>query len=95
YTLTLRWVPGHEDVEGNEYADIEAKAAAAGASSPRRSLPTILSDGLPRSASAIRQEHHATLNRRWTNAWKASPRYARYTRLDPSMPSNRFLKLID
>jgi len=27
-TLTLRWVPGHADVEGNEIADIRAKAAA-------------------------------------------------------------------
>ncbi|KAI0046409.1 hypothetical protein FA95DRAFT_1454963, partial [Auriscalpium vulgare] len=56
FTLTLRWVPGHEDLEGNELADVEAKAAAAGASSARRRLPEILRDGLPRSASAIRQE---------------------------------------
>lgn len=28
--LTLRWVPGHEEIEGNEQADADAKLAASG-----------------------------------------------------------------
>ena len=32
--MTLRWVPGHMEIQGNELADREAKRAAAGASGP-------------------------------------------------------------
>ncbi|OAX36338.1 hypothetical protein K503DRAFT_695325, partial [Rhizopogon vinicolor AM-OR11-026] len=34
------------------------------------------------------------LNKRWLNQWKQSPRYARSIVIDPSMPSNKFIKLI-
>ena len=42
--VTVRWIAGHEDVEGNEVADREAKLAAKGEaeSSPRNNLPASL-----------------------------------------------------
>ena len=38
--LTLRWVPGHQDIQGNQQADAEAKLAALGESSSIRGFLT-------------------------------------------------------
>ncbi|OCH84476.1 hypothetical protein OBBRIDRAFT_713417, partial [Obba rivulosa] len=40
--LTLRWVPGHEGIHGNEMADREAKKAAEKKSSDPSRLPRLL-----------------------------------------------------
>ena len=54
--LTLRWIPGHRDLEGNERADQEAKRAARAESSPPDSLPRYLTRcPLPASLSKVRQ----------------------------------------
>ncbi|KAF8992859.1 hypothetical protein BDQ17DRAFT_1253463, partial [Cyathus striatus] len=55
HDITLRWISGHSNVTGNEVADMEAKKAAAGSSSPLLSLPPILHQqrGLPVSLAAI------------------------------------------
>lgn len=93
----LRWIPGHKGVEGNELADTAAKEAAKGEryTSPKERLPSYLqNEKLPDSISAIKQWHQAELNERWSNLWKESPRYTRTSTIDPSMPSNRFIKLV-
>jgi len=65
----------------NERADKLAKAAALGPSSPQNHLPKFLqTKPLPHSI---------------TRRWKASPRFSLIRTIDKSLPSNKFLKLID
>jgi ribonuclease HI len=97
FDLTVRWIPGHKGVKGNELADEAAKEAATGENetSTKKRLPQYLQDEpLPNSVSALRQWHQAALSTRWSDEWKLSPRYARAKVIDHTMPSNKFLKLI-
>lgn len=91
--ITLRWVPGHMDVEGNELADQHAKDAATGRSSDKTSLPKYLRKTLPRSAAKAKQMMKAQAKREAEEAWKKSPRYAKLNTIDNTLPSAKFLQL--
>jgi ribonuclease HI/endonuclease/exonuclease/phosphatase family metal-dependent hydrolase len=90
--LEVRWISSHSEVKGNEEADRLAKAAAQGRSSRAVDLPHLLRSPLPVSASAIKQEFSAKLNRLWSKVWDESPRKDRFLRLDPDFPFVRFRK---
>jgi hypothetical protein len=90
--LLIRWTPGHIDIEGNEEADKEAKAAAKHGSSPNQKLPSQLRKTLPRSKSAVQQAFHAKLKRAAAKVWQKSPRYERMKRIDAALPSDKFSK---
>ncbi|GBE89552.1 RNA-directed DNA polymerase from mobile element jockey [Sparassis crispa] len=92
--LTVRWVPGHKDVEGNERADLEAKKAARGDPSPLAMLPKSLQSPLPLSSSKLRQSHLECLKSKAATAWKGSERGHAFSRIDPSLPSPKFEKLV-
>ena len=88
------WVPGHEDIDGNEKADEEAKQAIEVGSSPRRQLPTFLRGKvLPTSISATRQTLKGGIQQRWKKEWKVSPRHSLSANIDYSLPSDNFMHI--
>ena len=94
--VMVRWIAGHEDVEGNEVADREAKLVAKGEaeSSPRNNLPASLRNPLPHSISALKQAHNERLKKLWRKEWTSSPHFHHMSSIDPSLPSKSFMKLI-
>jgi len=96
--VTIRWIPGHMNVEGNELADKEAKEAAAGTdhNSPPDLLPKYLRENrLLRSAPALKALQKTKSRLLWKSRWEKSPRYARTMNIDPSMPSGKYMDLIN
>ncbi|KAG5220246.1 RNA-directed DNA polymerase from transposon X-element [Salix suchowensis] len=75
--VMVHWIPGHEDIEGNEWADRAAKEAAQGRVSRRETLPAILQarDAIKRSKSALLQTYNMKLRKRARKdggCWKGS-----------------------
>ncbi|KAF5317581.1 hypothetical protein D9619_013186 [Psilocybe cf. subviscida] len=87
--LTIRWVPGHINVEGNEAADYAARLASTGDETPRSTLPAFLQASLPHSKAAARQCYRLRLKKRGARIWKKSIRHERTSRLLPSTSSAR------
>ena len=94
--LQIHWTPGHVDFPPNERADAVAKSTAAGTSSPSRLLPPFLHrKPLPHSIPALRHTNLTQLHYEWKRRWKRSPRFRYTSRIDNSLPSNSYLKLIN
>ena len=93
--LTIRWVPGHEGVEGNEEADRLAKMAVERGSSAAHRLPAPLRRPLPRSKQAAARTINERLKERTRAVWRASPRRRRLLDIDKSLPSGKFLQLTE
>ena len=89
------WTLGHEDIEGNEKADKEAKKAMEEGSSRQRDLPVWLCrKNLPLSISATRQKLKKDMMTRWKAEWSKSPHYALSKNIDCSLPSKDFIHTI-
>jgi ribonuclease HI len=92
--MTMRWVPGHEGVRGNEEADRLAKLAITQGSSAHQKLPAPLWRGLPQSKATMVRQAKEMIKQRAKKAWQESLRFAKMRAMDESMPSNNYLKLI-
>lgn len=91
--LTLRWVPGHMHITGNEKADAEVKKAATDGSSPLHKLPAPLRKTLPQSKSAAKQEYHRKVKAAAMEHWVNSPRSNRIAEIGLEFTLNKFTKL--
>ena len=75
--------------------DEEAKAAVEGNISLDQDLPEIFRvEAHPVSSSAMRQAQAAELKACWRMRWTDSPCFAKLSKIDPTMPSNKFQQLI-
>ena len=93
-TISLTWVAGHMKSEGNENADAEAKTAAVDGSSSLNRLPPFLHHQLPISISAIKKGISKDIKMQTKAWWSSSPRFTKMNAIDPSLPSDEFLKIL-
>lgn len=92
---TIYWTAGHEDIEGNEAVDEEAKEAAKGNVSRDEDLPGFLRHGkpLPQSKSALRQAFRAKQDIQIATKFKKQPQYRKFRRIDSTGTTAAFQKL--
>lgn len=94
YTLMIRWTARHEDIEGNEIIDREAKRAAEGLASIKELLPAYLRKPLLMNPSAVKRAYSDQLKSSWGDTWRKSIRGSKMHQIDTSTLSNKFLKAI-
>jgi ribonuclease HI len=63
--ITICWTAGHEGIEGNELADIEAKEVAKGRSLDTKHLPHYLRKPILINPTAAKAAHNAALKNEW------------------------------
>ena len=98
-SLSIRWVPGHANIAGNETVDTEAKRAAEGETSEVGLLPAALKrkgqpTRLPYNKSALIQDHNAFVASKVRSSFSNSHRGKRMHKIDPSLPSAKFSLLV-
>ncbi|KIN97233.1 hypothetical protein M404DRAFT_38868, partial [Pisolithus tinctorius Marx 270] len=90
--ITLQWIAGHMEIEGNKLKCFQCKLAAKGdiPKSPSEDLLSTLAEHLPISVSTLTQAYAAKLKSLWNREWQRSPHHSRISRIDPFLPSNSF-----
>ena len=98
-SLSVRWVPGHTNIAGNEAVDVEAKKAAEGETSRTDLLPSVLRRKhapvqLPYNKSALIQNHNTLVATKAKATFASSRRGTLMHKVDPSLPSAKFTRLV-
>lgn len=70
--LEIYWVPGHEDIEANEWVDVEAKTAAQGPEANQPGRLRRLTRPLPPSAAALIASQTTRASKQWKATWAQS-----------------------
>lgn len=91
--IHITWIPGHEDVVGNERADTAAKEAAEGDTTPLKRRIPVLDGELPTSIAALKATRKKQAATEWASSWQDSPRAAKLQHFDRAPPAKRVLKL--
>jgi hypothetical protein len=94
--VTIRRIPSHLEVKGNEEANRQAEQAAKGnADSPLHRLPTEFCEGLPDSKSTIKQEMTGRLKQDAVCVLRDLPQWRKLQHIDPTMLSKHYQKMAD
>ena len=94
FELSIMWVKGHTNIEGNELVDSAAKLAMGGELSTASLLPLMLTSLLPVSITAHKQAFAISLHEQWRETWKQLPQYPRLSKINHFFPLNKYRKLI-
>jgi len=94
YELTMRWTARHEGITGNKQVDCEAKRAAEGLTSEKRTLPAYLRKSLLINPAAVKHAHHESTLKKWKREWKGTIQGQRAECLDGTMLSRKILNAI-
>ena len=95
YALTIKWTAGHSGIQGNEEVDMEAKKVVEGLTTALAKLPKSLKKTLKKSKSAGRQRQQEDIKGNWRKEWASSPQYEKLKHIDSSLPSCKFIELIN
>ena len=98
--FTIRWTPRHLGIPGNEESNTLAKEAAQGLTSDSQTLPSSLRRNgkprsLPYSQSAKKQHFRACTRLLHRQIFHVSPHAQVIRKIDPSMPSKKFLCTVE
>lgn len=93
--LTIAWIPGHQDVPGNEEADQEAKKAALGDNDRGPFASGILdpTHQIPKSAAAVKGKAKEFELAEWRKSWSESDQGKRIAEFDSRPPSKNLPKI--
>ena len=88
--IHVEWVLGHSGIQGNEDADMLARAVTMGATCPTDPLllPRLLHKALLLSTSALKADHCRTVAPAWKALWQASLWAAHFACYSPELPNH-------